>query len=249
MPRSTATLANVIQSTTDYDQFTTLDTNRNVSQVHVNQLKTSIEETGNLTKVTPILVNGRYQVIDGQHRLEAIKQLGLPIYYTVVEGTTIETSRAMNSLHRNWAPADYAKSYAESGNVEYQTYWKLREDFPQFNHSIILTYSYPTITTFKGIGIVFRNGDYAVQDEATTRKMLDQLEEIDARITFNVGRTFAQAVLLMMNLDGYDHKRFLSKLDTLAANVHSFSTVGDSLRNLEDVYNHNLMPANRLRFF
>ena len=73
---------NAKQQSTNYDEFRTLNANRNVSENHVKQIKAAIETVGNLTEVVPIIVNENKEIIDGQHRFEACKELGLPIFYT-----------------------------------------------------------------------------------------------------------------------------------------------------------------------
>ena len=78
--------------------------------------------------MNPIIVNERLEVIDGQNRLSALKDLGLPVHYYVVRGATIETARSLNLGRSNWKPLDYCKSYAESGVRSYQLLLDLMQD-------------------------------------------------------------------------------------------------------------------------
>lgn len=65
---------NEIKRTNNYDMFKRLEGNRFVDPKKVNKLKKSINEVGYISN--PIIVNEKMEVIDGQHRLEALKELG-----------------------------------------------------------------------------------------------------------------------------------------------------------------------------
>jgi len=69
--------------TTDYSKFNTLAGNRQVNIAHVKKLESSFDEE---YLISPILVNEKFQIIDGQHRFEAAKNLKLPIYYYMIQG-------------------------------------------------------------------------------------------------------------------------------------------------------------------
>ena len=70
-----------IHSTYDLNVFKILEGNRNINLLHVERLVKSIEENGFLKM--PIIVNKNYEVIDGQHRLEAAKKSKSMVYYII----------------------------------------------------------------------------------------------------------------------------------------------------------------------
>ena len=67
--------------TTDYSKFKKTRGNRPVDEAHVQQLKKLIEEKD---LYDPIRVNKNMEVIDGQHTLEARKQLDLKIPFIIM---------------------------------------------------------------------------------------------------------------------------------------------------------------------
>ena len=71
-----------VEETTDYKQFKKVKGNRGYAQRHLKNLVSSIAQN-NLLQYSPIIVNDKMEVIDGQHRLAAAQSLGLPIYYVV----------------------------------------------------------------------------------------------------------------------------------------------------------------------
>ena len=74
---------NDINQTTDYDRFTFIEGNRDICHLHLNRLIQSMQEK---CIPVPILVNEKYEIVDGQHRWSAVKHLGLTLYYHVEKG-------------------------------------------------------------------------------------------------------------------------------------------------------------------
>lgn len=117
----------VVQRTTDYSMFKTLKGNRDVGRPRVRKIISSIEKVGYI--MNPIIVNERMEVIDGQGRLEALKELQLPVYYLVAPKAGITECVSMNINQEKWSALDYIKSYAERGNPDYIL---LKEAFDEY---------------------------------------------------------------------------------------------------------------------
>lgn len=107
----------IVQRTTDYSIFKTLKGNRDVGKSRVSVIVDSIKKVGYI--MNPIIVNEELEVIDGQGRLSALQELGLPVYYLIVPNTGITECISMNINQEKWTSSDYIKSYAERGNREY----------------------------------------------------------------------------------------------------------------------------------
>lgn len=250
MPRgdNVTNVRNVVQQTSDYDQFSFIESNRDQSRGHVEALKRAYEEMGNFTKVQPILVNDRYQIIDGQHRFTACKELGLPIFFTVVAGLGVKEARNMNLLHRSWRVDDFAHSYATDGDPNYIKYIQLKEDYG-FSHSILMAY----ITGHadrSGTLKDFREGNLVVEDEAGVRSRLDKLAGVGEYTNLVNNREFGYAMLKAMNVEDYDQKRMVKKVRLHGdAVLKRLGAVDDNLRQLEEVYNYGMRGDNRVRLF
>ena len=241
-------LRNVVQESTDYNKFKFMTANRKQYRGHVELLKNSFAEVGNMTRVQPILVNDRYEIIDGQHRFIACKEMGLPIFYTMVDGLGVAEARSMNILHRNWIPADYARSYALSGDRNYQKYIELMEEFG-VNHSIMIGYVAGSWNSH-GQHAAFRRGEMVIQDEEVLRDRLEKLVEFDEIHRVLNNRSLANAFLRIISSDNYDHKRMIKKLNMHGeAILKRYSSVEDNLRQLEEVYNYKTTSKNRVRLY
>lgn len=108
---------NTVYRTKNYKMFKRIDGNRGVRRIRLNKIIASIKKVGYVQ--SPIIVNEKMEVIDGQGRLEALKELGFPVDYIIVNGIGISECRAMNINQENWKLVDYIKSYAETGNESY----------------------------------------------------------------------------------------------------------------------------------
>lgn len=113
----------VIETTGDYSIFKLLNGNRAILASRVEKIKKSIMEVGYVT--SPILVNEKYEVIDGQGRVEALKQLGMPVDYIVVPGIGIKECISLNLEQTNWKIIDFVKSYKDQGNESYSRIYEL----------------------------------------------------------------------------------------------------------------------------
>lgn len=114
---------NSVYRTDNYSMFKRLDGNRDVLEARVKRLVKSIQNNGYIQN--PVIVNEKYEVIDGQGRVEALKRLGLPVDYIIVPGLGVSECVVMNQNLTNWTMTDYIKSYAELGNEAYVYFYAL----------------------------------------------------------------------------------------------------------------------------
>ena len=107
--------SSTIQSTKNYDKFSLIRGNRVLIPGHVARLTTSILQK-NMLPQNPIIVNEKFEVIDGQHRLEVARNNNLEIFYIVVPGARLEEIIVLNSNNKVWNSTDYINSYASQGD-------------------------------------------------------------------------------------------------------------------------------------
>jgi hypothetical protein len=240
--------AQQILSTTDYDRFVILDTNRSINPGHAETLKQAFEEHGNLTAVQPLIVNERMEVIDGQHRLTAARELGVPVFYRVIEGLRISDARTMNILHRGWTIKDWADSYAASGNVNYQRFLALLEA-----HELPMSIVLYAVRGYKASGAFkqFRDGELVITSEAMAEatKRLDMIAELAEMNSLASVSNFAVAYMQALSNEGFDHKLFMQRLERVPFLLTRQAGVPEYLQTIENIYNYNLVAKNRMRLF
>lgn len=245
-------LENVIQQTTNYNQFSILKANRAVNWPHVRRLMKAIKEEGNMLKVAPILVNEKNEIIDGQHRFEAVKALNEKVYFSVVRGLDINDTRTMNNLARNWGLLDYAESFAKTGNKNYQEFLKMHESYPTIPLGLLVL-----VCMKKGSSSITRtvaSGEFEIVDTDKSWQDLETMDGIALHKAFNKeykGTNFWRSVYKIINRADYDNARMLDKIERVGSNFfRSYMSTKDNLRMLEDIYNYDVRnEENKARFF
>lgn len=124
---------NKVYKTYDLSIFKSINGNRVPNLQHIRRLTDSLKFHG--MKCNPILVNEKMEVIDGQHRLQAAKNVNTFVYYIVVNGYKLEEVHTLNLNQKNWTKRDYMEGYADMG---IESYIKLRE-FVQKNYDFSFT--------------------------------------------------------------------------------------------------------------
>lgn len=115
--------------TTEYTKFKSLIGNRDLDQLHLKRLVESFREQ---YLFSPIIVNDKFQIIDGQHRFEAAKELSLPVYYIVAPGYGIKEVQILNTNSSNWDFYDYLKMYTDKKLTPYVQMQEFMDAFPDF---------------------------------------------------------------------------------------------------------------------
>lgn len=106
-----------ITKTKKYEIFKKHENNREINQASLKTLISSIK-TNNMLMFRPILVDTKMRILDGQHRLEAAKALGLEVYYQIKYDASHEDIVLINN-QRRWEMSDYINYYSSLGNEHY----------------------------------------------------------------------------------------------------------------------------------
>lgn len=236
-----------IKSTNDYGMFRLMKGNRSVDYNHVKRLKRSMEKDPHLFSSNPIQVNEHNFIIDGQHRRLAAQELGIPVYYTVSEGITLDDTRILNITQKRWTLLDFAQSFADSGNEDYQKFLEVHRRFPKLAPSII-------VMCLQGghranSSTDFRRGEFIIDNYERGIEWVTKLVSVAERghIVINTPMTAAFLQLFKASED-FDFDKFMSKLDKDGAKQQfsTSSSVRNSLRSIEDVYNFQSGSRTRL---
>lgn len=242
-----------IYKTHDYSIFKNLLGNRGVKAKRTSKIVNSILRVGYIVP-SPVIVNERMEVIDGQGRIEACKQLNLPIYYVIAKGASIDECMAMNMGQTNWSTSDYVGSYAMMGNGNYIRFRDIAERYPQFTSAEIYGVCANSITINGHSTKVLKNGELELSEDDYKRaiSILDYL--VEALDVLNAipgsSRVKKTALAWVVSNTRCDRKRLLTRL---AAEYPKMSPVVETLptlylSELSDIYNRKLSKQNCLYF-
>lgn len=133
-----------MERTNKYDEFKFVEGNRNLTPKHVHNLIESMKKES-LLHIRPILVDENMCILDGQHRFEAAKLLGLDIYYIKIKSENHDEILKLNQNNKNWKIIDFLNFHClKNKNTNYlkimqilNTYgWNLNDFFLYENYNI-----------------------------------------------------------------------------------------------------------------
>ncbi len=110
-----------VRVSTNYNDFNFLYFNRKVETRHVSEIVESVKRHGIISFVTVVItdcIDGTKQmyIVDGQHRFEAFRSLGLPILYTVVEASDkkeiVRLIADLNKTSRRWSTRNFMEAWS-----------------------------------------------------------------------------------------------------------------------------------------
>lgn len=238
-----------VYSTTKYEQFKRLKGNRDVTNKRVAIIKESLTQIGYISN--PIIVNEHMEIIDGQGRLEALRQLEMPVEYRVINGLGITECRAMNLKPTSWSISDFIKSYAEYGN---ENYIRLKNIADKYGIGYSLPYSLckNLIKSGRRSQDELRNGTLYF-DEETAKKVdalceyLAELKNVQKKIGGR-GDVFFGAVGWIAMQDGVDKDRLKISILQQYNMLTPTAKVEPTLKELSEIYNKGY-PRGKRRFF
>lgn len=242
--------------TTDYGQFKIMHDNRNVNTLHVQRL---IESFKQKHLVSPIIVNERKEVIDGQHRLLASQETGLPVYYMILKGYGIEEVQIYNTNQKNWSKVDYLKMYVSEGRKAYIELQKFMEDFPEFG--IQAAERLVTLSPYaKRQGRLngqraqmkdFEEGRLSVPNITKSYQLARKIYEFKPYYAGFHRGVFISAVLPLFASKVYDHKEMIYKVGVCSEKgirIPDCPDVEGFRVRLEEIYNWKRQKENKVSF-
>jgi len=238
-----------IQQTEDYSSFKRIKGNRTINKAQVTKLIASFGVNPGIATAVPIIVNDKKQIIDGQHRFEALKKLGLPINYLEISGLSLTDVQIVNSSTKTWTPLDYAKSFSELGLKDYDIYLEFRNKY-HLSHNILISYLSNT-TDMRGNGntvYTFRAGKFKVTDVKMAHRLCQQLVEMQQFYNRGDSRVFALAFKIAAINPQYDHSRMMAKMTQRSSTLKDSPYAEDYMRQLERIYNFHC-GVNRVKLF
>lgn len=231
--------------TTDYAMFGLLATNRPVDKAHVRALAAAIRRK-NMLHLNPILVNANKEVIDGQHRLEAAKSLGVKIFYVQAEEITQDDIASMNSNKKNWAMPDYIHFYAAKGMPDYVTFQNFCKEQ---SHMPIGTLISLCSADGKRNTKKVHDGHLDISRISFAKDMIGFLKDFQ-RINESIATSsrFIEALALIAAHAEYDHQRLIGKVEMNPGALVPCANNKQYVQLLQSIYNKGVREQNIVMF-
>lgn len=223
-----------VKFTTDYKMFRTMPENRIVKQARVAKIIMSFRKVGYIP--IPIVVNERYEVIDGQGRLSACQQLGIPVSYMVIPGIGVEEMRELNRWLVKWVVGDDIRSYAASGMLPYIYLTQLIKEYRRFNLDII--YFAIHLRGASSSDISAGNLECTEQQYNTARERLDFLSTVYDTVKRMPGSQNKMSRAVLFAYTVIDSDKLFKAIEKYWSYAKSFSSFEDALNELTYVINY-----------
>lgn len=220
-----------IKSTSDYGIFKTLKGNRPVNMKHVMKIITSMRKK---MHHSPIQVNEKMEVIDGQHRLAARKALGAPVEYYVSPGADLSTVQDLNTNTEDWKIDDYLNSYIQQGIKDYVIYKQFLDSY-KFSHKITM---FLLSGASRHDAENFANGTFKIKDIEKAANLASSLTKIGSYYDGFKRTTFCYAFVRCMNNPLFDFEEFLHKLSYQRTKLYDCAKVEQYMELMEAIYNY-----------
>ena len=236
---------NTVQKTNDYTKFKTKQGNRDLNQLHLKRLKSSVEDI-DLLHANPILVNERLEIIDGQHRFNVCVDLGKPIYYIVVKGLGLREIQILNANSKNWKMEDYIDGYCSMRLDEY-CYLKKYLLTTNFGVSILLALFANGSSSGNAINDL-KNGNLKLTYKDRGLIIIEWLNDWQLIYEGSNRRSFVYALIFLYNVQGYSHQKMMQKMKYQSTKLVDCTNTKTYLALLEEIYNFK-ERGEKLRFF
>ena len=236
------TTVNTVMKTNDYSQFKKIIGNRDVNRLHSKRLKSSIENC-DLLFANPILVNDKFEIIDGQHRYEICVELKKPIYYIKCDDLSLKEIQILNANSKNWKSEDYINGYCDLNMPEY--IW-LRNFCSR--HTLSAEIGAIISLGSSNNSECIKNGNFSAPNKMKAEEMASDLNNYFQYYAGAYRRRFVEAIVSLDKVKGFSHEKLIAKLKYQSTKLVDCTNSKSYVALLEEIYNYKERGA-KLRFF
>lgn len=234
--------SNQVHTTTDYFLFKPIEGNRNKNLLHINRLKKSMAET---YLFTVIIVNEKYEIIDGQHRFDVIQELKLPLNYIVCKGYGLNEVHILNQNSKTWTSDDYLDGYCKLGYKDYLKYKEFKELYGIGHYECMWLLNGSQLSNPTQ---VFFTGDFKIKNYNEACKIIEKIMLVEPYYEEWKRRSFILAMLQLFKNPNFELTEFLQKLKLQPTALSNCSTTNQYVSLIEEIYNYRRREKVNLRY-
>lgn len=234
--------SNQVHTTTDYFLFKPIEGNRNKNLLHINRLKKSMSDN---YLFTVIIVNEKYEIIDGQHRFDVIKDLKLPLHYIICKGYGLNEVHILNQNSKTWNSDDYLTGYCNLGYDDYLKYAAFKE---KYNLGHNETMSLLTGITNKMDIEVFYRGDFKIKSLKNAEDIIEKIMMIEPYYSGFKRRSFIYTMMSLFKNENFEFTEFLQKLKIQPTALQDCTNITNYKVLIEEIYNYRRHTKVNLRY-
>jgi len=223
--------------------FTIHPSARPVESAHLKAMIESMRQKS-LLKYYPIIVDRDFIVYDGQRRLLAARELGLPIYYIMASNISMLMIAQAGSRSKGWAFVDYLKHFCIMGKEPYLYLSDYIKEFPYIGLSraiIVLGRQGGNEDKLSS----YRLGEFAIRNPGLGLKFAKCFGKLD-RSEFRTNAVFQRSFLMQMHNVNFDPDHMIDAVNHHPEMMQPFADMESCFKCMENTYNYG--KKNRLSF-
>ena len=237
---------NIIHITRDYSMFKTVKGNREIDKGHVQKL---IWEMKRRDLDLPIYINENDEVVDGQHTLQARKELGKPIRYIRGKFENEFDVAIMNANRKNWSMKGYLDFHIENGKKDYQIVKAMTKQYslPLECAIFLLAGGY---SMWRETRNDFKQGKFKIKTLQRCNEIGSDLMFMKNNFNIKLTRSFITAYAVVSEHPKFKWDRFKTALKSKSALLLRGTNTEDFVRVFDKIYNGNVHnKINFIRYF
>lgn len=243
----TKEIKNKYFKTKNYSMFKKVRGNRDVDPLHVARIVKLIAQRD--TK-NPIIVNKKMEVLDGQHTLEARKQLGLDVYYLISDSTDATDVAAMNTGNRNWGLKNHLDMHCDRGKSDYQI---VRSKMVQFKtpiaETIALMMRRAQVTN--EVTNDFRLGKFKIPAggiayfDKVAKELVQIAKSVDPDAK-KIKRQLIRAYMIISKHKDWNFERLKAAMKSKGGKLSAVTSRDEYIEQIEKIYNGGLVRSKKI---
>jgi hypothetical protein len=216
--------------------------------LHAAQIKDSIQKNGLL--FSPVICNEKMDVIDGQHRVVALQELSLPVYFAMIPGYGGTQIQVLNEFSKNWNKIDFAHYFAKKNKPDYKRFLKLYDEVRGFTPGTLSTLMSNAASRKPA---VFNSGNWQIAPHLTDNYIklcIDRISDLAVTQSKVRNRTCAVAVWGIFSHKHYDHKRMEASFGNYSTKFFEPAPTESHYRvQFTEIYNYKRAKASHVLFY
>ncbi len=233
-----------IYKTMDYSKFKSIHGNRNKNLQHIRRIKTSMEQQ---YLFTVIIINEKFEIIDGQHRFDAISDLGLPLHYMICKGYGLPEVHRLNANSKDWTAEDYMNGYCELGYTEYLQYRDFKNKY-KICHNVCISLLTGVRHGGKALDKAFNMGTFKIKSMKNAVDIIEKVYLTSPYFNNYKSRSYIYAIFKLLKNPNFEFIEFLQKLKLQPTVMINCSTSEQYINLIEEIYNYRRREKVNLRF-
>lgn len=200
--------------------FNAVGGNRSIKPSNVKRILKNFVENGYLN--IPIIVNDLFQVIDGQHRIEAWKQFcekyperKFNLLFIVAPGYSIKDAQKLNAIPpKKWTVLDYIESFRPE-NENYQMVYDFMNTYGigEISSTLLLSGKIHRLSSEDYQD--FRNGQFVIDpvNVESAHQIADTIVNKLNAFPMHTSDRFISAYMRLHTMEKFDEVRFMTNWD------------------------------------